>query len=188
MRGTHSPSSVSACQPKGKQPQFPNKQVLLLMSGWESDRRKYRQNIHKSNPRSVCLSVCLSIWVSVQVTLSKSDCHGRTFQSFSVCSVDSLQVFFWTCTVCVWECVCRHVLTSIWILSPEWSSEQRSSSVVGWAAPAWRRCGAPHRPSTGFYRPDSSPCWNPAASPASQSVRREEETTLRGPHTNNNSI
>lgn len=78
-----------------------------------------------------------------------------------------------------WECacVCLLVLTSIWTLSPGWSSERRSSSAVGWAAPAWRRCGAPHRPSTGFYRPGSSPCWNPAASPGSQSVSGEEKTT-----------
>lgn len=82
-------------------------------------------------------------------------------------------------------CACLHVLTSIWILSPGWSSAQRSSSVVGRAAPAWRTCGAPHRPSTGFYRPDSSPCWNPAVLPGSHSFQKEK-TTLPEPFINTN--
>lgn len=95
-----------------------------------------------------------------------------------------LQNSYYVCVLLL-VLLCLHVLTSIWILSPGWSSAQRSSSVVGWAAPAWRTCGAPHRPSTGFYRPDSSPCWNPAVLLGSHSFQKEK-TTLPEPFINTN--
>lgn len=98
---------------------------------------------------------------------------ARQCVKFWLSGQDSLSAFIHVFT-------CLLVLTSIWILSPGWSSEQRSSSAEGWAAPAWRMCGAPHRPSIGFYRPCSSPCWSPAVFPGSHSVQIEEETADTG--------
>lgn len=76
------------------------------------------------------------------------------------------------------SCLWPAVLTSIWTWSPGWSSRRRSSSAAGWAAPAWRRCGAPRRLSTGSYRPGSWPCWSRAASHETRSVCSEERTGL----------